>query len=243
MRIVPNRHGLPKLFVRDGSALTVASTRDAGEIAKNFLLANSAAFPFTQTEVDQLRLTVRDAALEATHLVFNQTLNGVDVFEGQIKFTLGKSGEVIQVSCGDVMPGLVLSTTPRIRPEDAEQEARASVRAETRGTVLRAPELVIFPVDASTARLAYRLFLEVDADQLYEMVIDAEDRKVLFRHNTYVFAGQARVWTQSPSTGTRQLVTFPDGWLPSSLFAWMITALPSTGLRDVAIVTVVTVIS
>jgi uncharacterized protein (TIGR03437 family) len=216
VRIVPNRHGLPKLFIRDGSALTVASPSDAGEIAKRFLVANSAAFPFTQTEVDQLRLTVRDAAPEATHLVFNQTLNGVDVFEGQIKFTLGKSGEVIQVGCGDVMPGLVLSTTPRIRPEDAEQEARASVRAETRGTVLRAPELVIFPVDASTARLSFRLFLEVDADQLYEMVIDAEDRKVLFRHNTYVFAGQARVWTQSPSTGTRQLVTFPDGWLPAT---------------------------
>ena len=216
VRIVPNRHGLPKLFVRDGSALTVASPRDAGEIAKSFLLANGAAFPFTATEVDQLRLAIRDATPEATHLVFNQTLNGVDVFEGQIKFTLGKSGEVIQVGCGDVMPGLVLSTTPRIRPEDAEQEARASVRAETRGTVLRAPELVIFPVDVSTARLAYRLFLEVDADQLYEMVIDAEDRKVLFRHNTYVFAGQARVWTQSPSTGTRQLVTFPDGWLPTT---------------------------
>ena len=216
VRIVPNRHGLPKLFVRDGNALTAASNRDAGEIAKSFLLANGAAFPFTPTEVDQLRLTIRDVAPEATNLVFNQTLNGVDVFEGQIKFTLGKSGEVIQVGCGDVMPGLVLSTTPRIRPEDAETEARASVRAETRGTVLRAPELVIFPVDASTARLAYRLFLEVDANQLYEMVIDAEDGKVLFRHNAYVFAGQARVWTQSPSTGSRQLVTFPDGWLPAA---------------------------
>ena len=214
IRIVPNRHGLPKLLVRDGSALTVASTRDAGEIAKNFLLANSAAFPFTATEVDQLRLVVRDVAPEAAHLVFTQTLNGVDVFEGQIKFTLGKSGEVIQVGCGDVMPGLVLSATPRIRPEDAETEARASVRAETRGTILRAPELVIFPLDASIARLAYRLFLEVDANQLYEMVVDAEDRKVLFRHNAYVFAGQARVWTQSPSVGTRQLVTFPEGWLP-----------------------------
>ena len=216
VRIVPNRHGLPKLFVRDGSALTAASTRDAAEIAKSFLLTNSAAFPFIQTEVDQLRLTVRDVAPEATHLVFNQTLNGVDVFEGQIKFTLGKSGEVIQAGSGDVMPGLALSTVPRIRPEDAEAEARSSVRAETRGMVLRAPELVIFPVDASTARLAYRLFLEVDADQLYEMVIDAEDRTVLFRHNTYVFAGQARVWTQSPSIGTRELVTFPDGWLPAT---------------------------
>jgi hypothetical protein len=144
VRIVPNRHGLPQLYVRDGSPLTVASTRDAGEIAKSFLLANSAAFPFTQTEVDQLRLTVRDVTPEATHLVFTQTLNGVDVFEGQIKFTLGKSGEVIQVGCGDVMPGLVLSTAPRISLEDAETEARASVRAETRGTVLRAPELGSF---------------------------------------------------------------------------------------------------
>jgi uncharacterized protein (TIGR03437 family) len=216
IRIVPNRHGMPKLMLREGKALSAASTRDPDEIARTFLLANAAVFPFAQADVDQLRLVVRDVTPEATNLVFNQTLNGIDVFQGQIKFTLGKTGEVIQVASGEVVPGITASSTPRLQPADAELAARTSARAQTKGRFVRAPELVIFVLDASTARLAYRLYLEVDAAQLYEILIDAEDGKLLFRHNTYVRAAQARVWTQSPSQGARELVTFPGGWLPAA---------------------------
>jgi len=196
--------------------LSAASTRNAEVIARDFLLTNAAVFPFVQSEVDQLRLVVRDVTPEATYLAFNQTLNGIDVFQGQIKFTLSKTGEVIQVTSSEIVPGLNTSTVPKLRPEDAELKARSAARAETNGAFVRAPELVIFPLDAATARLAYRLFLEVDSAQLYEIVVDAEDGKLLFRHNAYVNAAQARVWTQSPNVGSRQLVTFPDGWLPGT---------------------------
>ncbi len=142
-------------------------------------------------------------------------VNGIEVFQGQIKFTLSKTGEVIQAGSAEAVPGLNVSTIPRLGPDQAETAARIASRAETSGKLLRAPELVIFPLDASTARLAYRSFVEVDAAQLYEILIDAEDGKLLFRHNAYVYAAKGRVWTQSPSQGgTRQLVTFPDAWLP-----------------------------
>jgi uncharacterized protein (TIGR03437 family) len=216
LRIVPSRHGIPKLLLRDGRALSPASNRDPEEIARTYLLANTAIFPFAQSEVDQMRLVVRDVTPEATHLVFNQTLNGIDIFQGQIKFTLGKTGEVIQVGSGEVVPGVSTSTTPRLRPEDAELAARSAARAGTNARFVRAPELVIFALDASSARLAYHLFLEVDAAHMYELLIDAEDGTLLFRHNTYVHAAQGRVWTQSPSQGARELVTFPDGWLPAA---------------------------
>jgi len=216
IRIVPGQHGLPKLLLRDGQALAGGSTRDPSEIARNFLLANAAVFPFTRSEVDQLSLVVRDVSPEATYLVFNQTLNGIDVFQGQIKFTLSKTGEVIQVGSGEIVPGVNISTVPRLRPEDAEQRARVETRAGADGKVLRAPDLVIFALDAATARLAYRLFLELDTERLYEILIDAEDGKLLFRHNAYVYAAEARVWKQSPGQGVRELVTFPNGWLPTT---------------------------
>lgn len=215
LRIVPNRRGLPKAFLRDGSALTSPSIRNPGQIARDFLVANSAVFRLTPAEVSQLRLAIQDESPEDVHLVFNQTLNGLDVFEGQIKFTLSKTGEVIQVSCGEIAPGLAALPTPRLGPQEAERQARASSRAETQGTLLRAPELVVFPLDDSTARLAFRMFLEVDSEQLYEILVDAEDGKLLFRHNSYVHAAQGRVWTQSPAQGSRQLVAFPDAWLPA----------------------------
>lgn len=217
IRIVPSRHGIPKLMLSDGKALSAASNRDPDNIARNFLLSNSAVFPFSQAEVGQLRLVVRDVTPNASHLVYHQTVNGIDVFQGQIKFTLSKTGEVLQVGSSEAVPGLNTSTVPRLRPEEAELAARKASRAETTGKVLRAPELVIFPLDASAARLAYRLFVEVDAAQLYEVLVDAEDGKLLFRHNAYVHAAQGRVWKQAPSqSGSRELVTFPDAWLPAA---------------------------
>lgn len=215
IRIVPNRHGIPKLLLRDGQALTAGSARDPDQIARDFLLANGALFLFDQSELNQLRLEVRDVGPTSTHLVYTQTLNGIAVFEGQIKFTLGKNGEVVQVGTGEAAPGLSTSTVPTLRPDEAELAARSAAQAPATAQFLRAAELVIFPLDASESRLAYRMFLEVDAARLYEILIDAQDGKLLFRHNAYVNAGQARVWTQSPSQGgSRTLVTFPDGWLP-----------------------------
>jgi len=217
IRIVPSRHGIPKLMLSDGKALSAASNRDPDDIARNFLADNAAVFLFAQSEIDRLRLDVRDVAPGATHLVYNQTVNGIDVFQGQVKFTLNKTGEVIQVSSGEAVPGLTTPTVPRLQPEQAELAAHSAARAGTRGKLLRAPELVIFPLDASTARLAYRLFLEVDAAHLYEILIDAEDGNLLFRHNEYVHAAMGRVWTQSPSQGgSRQLVTFADAWLATT---------------------------
>jgi len=217
IRIVPSRHGIPKLMLSDSKALSGASNRDADEIARQFLIDNATAFLFTQSEIGQMRLDVRDIAPEVTHLVYSQTVNGIEVFQGQIKFTLSKTGEVIQAGSAEAVPGLNVSAVPRLRADQAELAARAASRAETTGKLLRAPELMIFPLDASTARLAYRFFLEVDSAHLYEILIDADDGKLLFRHNSYVYAAKGRVWTQAPSQGgSRQLVTFPDAWLPAT---------------------------
>src|SRR5262249_7909825 len=72
----------------------------------------------------------------------------------------------------------------------------------------------ILPMTASSARLAYRIFFEGDAKSWYEILIDANDGTLLFRHNLYVFFGQARVWAQSPMKNARTLVTLPDGGVP-----------------------------
>ena len=210
-RVVLNRHGLPAVFLRDGGSLSAPSTQEPEEIAKSFLRSHAAVFPLAPSEVDRLILTAKDAATDATYLVFTQTLDGVPVFEGQIKFTLNRAGEVIQAGCGGVMPELSLSTRPKLSPEEAVKAASASGGAE--GTLRRAPELVIFPLDASTARLAWRLFLEIGGGGLSEVLIDAEDGALLYRHSRVVTAGNGMVWKKSPLAGARESVVFPDAWL------------------------------
>ncbi|MGA9625483.1 MAG: M36 family metallopeptidase [Bryobacteraceae bacterium] len=245
-RITPNRFGVPKLFLREGRALSAPSTQQPEEIAKGFLRSHAAIFPFAGAEVDNLRLLIQDVARDATFLAFNQTVDGIDVFNGQIKFTLSKAGEVVEVAAGDITPGLSLSTTPRLSLEEA---VRAAIRAAAAGAPATLTpfadsngkpgflnprgdrfnpitvELSVFPLTASSARLAYRVFLDIDAERYYEILVDATDGSLLFRHNLYVRGAQGTVWRQSPIVGSRQLVTFPpsddplqtpDPWLSTS---------------------------
>src|SRR5262249_15346306 len=105
-RIVSNQYGLPKLYLRDGHSLSAASPLPSADIAKSFLRAHSAAFAMSDPEVEGLRLLADDVTDSARFVAFNQTVGGIDVFNAQIKFTLNKNGEVVQVAAGDVVPGL-----------------------------------------------------------------------------------------------------------------------------------------
>ncbi|MBZ5624778.1 MAG: M36 family metallopeptidase [Acidobacteriia bacterium] len=235
-RIVSNRYGLPKMLFQEGRPLSAPSNRAPEQIAKDFLRANSAIFPFTPLEIDDLRLTVEDASAGAVFLVFNQTVNGIEVYNGQIKVTLDSFGGVVHVAAADVVPQLRVTTIPRLGVEDAVRAAFHTIGAAAPQTLsvdvspngkagFRNPqgdrfspitvELSIFPVTAASARLAYRVFLEVDQSSWYEILIDAETGELLFRHNLYVSAAQGRVWIKSPADSARQLVTFPDGWMPA----------------------------
>jgi Fungalysin metallopeptidase (M36)/Bacterial pre-peptidase C-terminal domain/Fungalysin/Thermolysin Propeptide Motif len=236
-RITPNTYGLPKLYLREGRALTAPSALQPAGIARGFLRAEPNIFSLDVAEIERLRLVLEDVSGNAKFLAFNQTLNGIDVFNGHIKFTMTRDGEIIQVATGDIVPGLSISTTPRLTPNDAVKaafdtignplSASLSRGGETSGKFVFAnpagtgnspitAELSIFPMTASSARLAYRIFLEVDPKSWYEILIDANDGTLLFRHNLYVFSGQARVWPESPMKGARTLVTLPAGWLPAN---------------------------
>jgi len=236
-RIVPNQYGLPKLYVREGQSLTTQSALKPAEIAKGFLRNQPEIFLLDRSEIDNLRLAVEDVSDTAKFVAFNQTLNGIDVFNGQIKFTMNGRGEIIQVTTGDVVPGLNLSTSPRLNADEAVKAAFLAIGIAQPGSLSPAPqpgtghlaflnpagkkyssitaELSVFPMNAAAARLAYRIFIEVDSKSWYELLIDANDGTLLFRHNLYLNLAQARVWTESPLKGARSVVTFPDGWLPA----------------------------
>ena len=121
-RIVPNLRGLPKTYLREGQPLTAASTLNPKEIGKAFLKSQPVFF-LTTADIEGLRVASQDSSDNATFLAFNQTVNGIDVYNGQIKFTLSKTGEVIMVSAADVVPGLDLSTTPKLNVTEAVEVA------------------------------------------------------------------------------------------------------------------------
>jgi uncharacterized protein (TIGR03437 family) len=235
LRIVPNRYGLPKTLFREGRTLSAPSSQEPEEIARTFLRANSRLFELTSAEVDDLRLVVKDVSGGAVFLTFIQTLNGIDVFNGQIKLTLNAAGEVAHAGADEVVPHLSVSSSARLSAEDAVRaafqtsginpaalsavagpEGKASFRNPRgdRFTPVTA-ELSIFPMTAASARLAYRIFLEADRQGWYEILIDAESGGLLYRHNLYA-AAQGRVWIQSPMDTSRPLTPFQSGWIPAN---------------------------
>jgi Zn-dependent metalloprotease len=235
-RIDMNRYGVPKLFLRDGNTLSAPSQMEPERIAKDFLLRNSAVYSLAPFEVDSLRVLGRDVTKDSTFLTFNQTINGIDVFNGHVKFLLNRYGAVIQVSTGDVAPGIKVSTTPRLTPEEALKAAFVSLKAAQPAEFANisasngkytyvnpkgggyspiTAELSIFPVTAASARLAYRIFLEIGPESWFEMLIDAENARLLYRHNLHVYEASGLVWPQSPAYGFRESVTFPETWIPA----------------------------
>ncbi len=248
-RITANRFGIAKSFVRDGAALSAPSNRDPEEIAKSFLRDHAAIFPFSESEIGSLRLLSRSSDGGATVLAYAQTAGGLDVFNGIVKFTLSAAGEVVQAGAADSAPGVAVFTTPRLSAEQAVRAAFASLNRDAPAALARdasldgkdgktafenpnggrynaiTAELSVFPVDASGARLAYRIFFEADRASYYEILVDAENGALLFRHNLYVFQtaagfGKGNVFLKSPGMADqrsfRQLVNFGAGWLPDA---------------------------
>src|SRR5688572_28701525 len=69
-----SRHGLRKTYFRDGGALTPSADGAPEDIARAFLRANRSL------TIDGLRLTGKDVAGRAVFLSFQQTHDGVDVY-------------------------------------------------------------------------------------------------------------------------------------------------------------------
>jgi hypothetical protein len=217
-RVTLNRHGIAKLVVRDGGALSDPMGGDPEDIARNFLRNRTAIFSFSADEIDDFRLAKKDVADGVAHLTFQQTAGGVDVFEGQIKVTVAASGEVVGAAGGESTPGIAVSGSRKLSASEAGATAMTFVKGAAGSAVLAEAELNVFPLDTTSGRLAYRAFVEVPSGDIYEVVVDAENGALLYLHNLAVHAGHGTVWTKYPSTSdTRKQVDFPDSWLAAGV--------------------------
>jgi Zn-dependent metalloprotease len=185
-RATTSPSGLPKMVTRDLAPLSTASAKKPESIARDFLARAKAIVPLSTTERNQLKLIVNDAKPGApAYLTFNQTLSGILVQGGQIKITLSAKGEVVQLSAGEVIPGLKLSTKPAVAKAAAEKAALASLGDGPPAKLAGTTELIILPTDVSNGKLVYRINVQRPGEG-YELFIDAHNAKVLVRHQTTI---------------------------------------------------------
>ena len=166
---------------------------------------------------------------------FQQTIANVPVFEGHFKVTFDQTGETVAVTLPAAVPERVNRVLASLAPADAVLRAFKALGLAEPADLHRADresaiafenplgagydpievELVAFPLEKEMARLAWRVLVDGGKGRRAEIVIDAVDARMLYRHSLERASGSGKVWRTAPDKGDRVLVGFPDGWLGS----------------------------
>jgi subtilase family serine protease len=214
--------GAVRVLTADGHPLSEASGDPPAAVARRFVAANNDLLGLNPSEISTLTLLREYSSHNErlTHVVFDQIVDGITVFEGVVALHIDSSGAVRWLSssasstAGRQPPRLsaesaVSAAALDIRPETAfVPNARTAPEGPARATVFdRGPfkrdveaRLVYFPVGARLEP-AWLVFIEPEGfPQAYDVIVSARDGSLLYRRNRYQYAdGSGRV-LQSAAT-------------------------------------------
>ncbi len=116
-----------------------------------------------------------------TYVHFQQTLNGIPVWESIVSVVLDKDNNIKRIGSGNI-PTPDVDTTPQITGDEAIKIAKVSMSASA--NAFRSPKssLVIYPV-GNTLKLAYEVEMLVN-HRSWDFMIDAKDGKILRKMDT-----------------------------------------------------------
>jgi hypothetical protein len=252
LRYEMNEAGVPKVFFSQSGPLSRPSAGSPDKIARGFLTKNSDIFGLTRGEVRRLKLKNRDNDQGLTFLHYNQMIDGINVFQGQVQVAVSAEGEVLSVMEGMLIPDERVETVAGLTEEAALAEAFKYAAREApdafevvearaaRGdrAKYRNPMGANFDDIISDLRimrvgdrgvLAWHSYVDVGPSEWYEICVDAKTGALLFRHNLYADVAQGTVFTQHPGAGARTLQSFVGDTTINTAAGWMGTSTVTTG--------------
>ena len=198
-------------------------------LARTYLRKTLTQSGISDAVMQNLHLVGRDSSKRSgmTHLHFQQSYAGIEVFQCGVNVHFDAKGRVLSLS-GSVADDLSVSIEPSISLREATRIAadhlEVSVRASaTPGT------LVVFPVSGGATHLGWRMTLHKGIGEWYAVVVDAHSGAILYRVNLYKFAGSigetsGLVFDPHPDSGPQVLKGFegdeqasPEGWVRGEL--------------------------
>jgi len=217
-RFNPLNGAVSVLSAKEGF-LTGPSSDPPEQIAWQFLAGNRDLFGLSAGDLNNL-LKVREFSSwneTITHLTFEQAVEGIRVFQGELRVHLNSAGQIVWITSNAFASGSV--GKPLLAPEQAIGLAVASVRPELKfqPQPLSGPQgadqatqfdrgpldsdiavrLMLFPMSQGL-RLAWEVYLEpAGYPQAYYLLVDAADGRLLHRFNIYQYAQGAGTVLQS----------------------------------------------
>jgi hypothetical protein len=251
LRMVMNEAGLPKMVVSADGPLAAAQSGRPDSIARKFLSEHAVMFGLSQRHVTEMKLKHEDRDQGTTFLNYEQMIDGVSVFQGQVQMALSAAGEVISAGEGLVVPNATMNTTPRMGENEAMQKAvlfagkqapasfDVMITRPAKGdrSLYRNPfganrealisDLKIMRV-GGRAVLAWHSYLEVGPSEWYEILVDASTGALLYRYNLYADVAQGTVYKVN-GLGTRTLESFVGDTTINTAAGWLGASTVTTG--------------
>ncbi|HYP27044.1 MAG TPA: M36 family metallopeptidase [Blastocatellia bacterium] len=252
LRYEMNEAGVPKLLFSGTGPLSRPAAGSPDKVARGFLAAHTEMFGLTRRDVRRMKLENVDPDGSTTFLSYNQTIDGIPLFQGQVQVAVNTSGEVLSVMEGMVIPNGRVNTTPELTEEaamvrafnyagrevsDSFEVVDARVERGGRATY-RNPlgpnhedtmsELRVMRV-GDRGVLVWQMFVDAGPSEWYAICVDANTGALLYRYNLYAHAAQGTVYTQHPSFSGRTLESFVGDTIINTAAGWMGTSTVTTG--------------
>jgi extracellular elastinolytic metalloproteinase len=251
LRVVMNDVGLPKMVINTAWPLSAPQSGQPDTIARDFLADHSAMFRLNRSQILEMRLKNEDNDRGTTFLNYEQMVDGVPVFQGQVQVAINAKGQVISIGEGPVIPDAGISSVPRLSEGEGLQRAflfagiQASASFDMKEGRLAKGDRAIYrnPLDesredilsemsimrvGSRAVLAWHSYVDVAPNQWYEMLIDANTGAMLYRYNLYADVAQGTVFREN-GLGQRTLESFVGDTAINTAAGWMGTSTVTTG--------------
>ncbi|HKX26231.1 MAG TPA: M36 family metallopeptidase [Blastocatellia bacterium] len=242
-----NEAGVPKAIFNTEGPLSFPQAGTPDSIARGFLADHADLFGHTA----EMRIMNEDHDQETTFINYEQTINGIPVFQGQVQVALSQSGQVLSVMEGMLIPKGEINTTPILTESEGLQRAilqagqqapsvftmtrdRAAIgeRATYQNPLGAGREEILSDLRVmrvgERAVLAWHSYVDVGPNEWYEMLVDAGSGKLLYRRNLYVDAAQGTVFTTNP-LAPRSLVSFVGDTTINTSIGWMGTSTGTFG--------------
>jgi extracellular elastinolytic metalloproteinase len=251
LRVVMNDTGLPKMVFNSSGPLSAPQSGQPDSIARGFLADHSAMFGLDRSQIFEMKLKNADNDKGTTFLNYEQMIDGIPVFQGQVQVAVNADGQVISINEGLVIPDPRINTTPRLSESEgmqmaflfADRQAPASFEmmedrlAKGERAVYRNPlgesredilsGLRIMRV-GQRAVLAWHSYVDVGPNAWYEFLIDANTGAMLFRNNLYADVAQGTVFRVN-GLGERTLESFVGDTTINTAAGWMGASTLTTG--------------
>ena len=225
----------PRFVAKLDGYLSGPSAASAPQIALGYVRAHSGVFGLDAGDLAGLKLARERVTPDGVHhVVFAQTVDGIPVFDRDLRANVAADGRLVNVLGAPLRDLALPSTTPALSAASALRSAMASVggtlvpvTAQRTGDALQTTafsdgsdaRLTIFP-SATGPRLAWRLVVDQDSQHLWHAVVDAASGDVLYRENLVKFATGA-AWSYFPGPlpfngGGNALIRDFTPWLGSA---------------------------